>query len=323
MLENTSDFADLHWLLDTLQCIDVGVVGIDKQRHVQVWNGFVASHSGISPGAAKNSTIFELFPDQDLDWMRRTIDTVFQLGYKAYSSWEQRPYVFRFRSYRPITGTTDFMYQNASFIPISAPNGEISHIAIIIYDVTETVTNKLALETVNHQLTEFSRTDGLTQLFNRAHWEDRLKDEFQRFSRTKSTASLVIFDIDHFKKVNDTYGHQAGDEVIRETARILRETARATDICGRYGGEEFVAILIDTPANNALIFAERVRSRIEELTVTYDDIEIRFTVSLGISELNDTISTAHQWLEQSDQSLYLAKSSGRNCIKSFTDITTD
>jgi len=318
--QESTSFSEMHWLFDTLQNIDVGIVGIDRNREVQVWNGFMASHSGVSPGGAIAHSLFDLFPEQDLDWMQRSIDTVFQLGHMAYSSWEQRPYVFQFKSYRPITGTTDFMYQNASFIPISAPNGEISHIAIIIYDVTETVTNKLALETVNHQLTDISRTDGLTQLFNRAHWEERLNEEFARFNRTGRTASLVIFDIDHFKKVNDTYGHQAGDEVIRETARILRETARATDICGRYGGEEFVAILVETSANNAMIFAERMRSRIEALLVKYDDIGIKFTISLGISELNSETATAHRWLEQSDQSLYLAKGSGRNCIKRFTDI---
>ncbi|MBL4583270.1 MAG: diguanylate cyclase [Pseudomonadales bacterium] len=318
-MQNKTDFAELHWLLDTLQSIDVGVVGIDRNRNIQVWNGFMASHSGMSPGTVIDRTIYELFPEQDLEWMRRTIDSVFLLGHKAYSSCEQRPFVFRFRSYRPITGTTDFMYQNASFIPISGTSGETSHIAIIIYDLTETVTNKQALESVNHQLTNISRTDGLTQLFNRAHWEERLNEEFQRFCRTDRVASLVIFDIDHFKKVNDTYGHQAGDEVIRETARVLMETARTTDICGSYGGEEFVAILIDTPVNNALIFAERMRSRIEALTVKYDDVEIKYTISLGVSELNRDTPTAHRWLEQSDQSLYLAKSSGRNCVKQFIE----
>ena len=321
MIQKMNDFSEIHWLLDTLQTIDVGIVGIDNDRRVQVWNGFMASHSGMSPGTVINQSLYDIYPDQDQSWLKRAIDTVFQLGHKAYSSWEQRPFVFRFKSYRPITGTTDFMYQNASFIPVSGTDGKISHVAIIIYDVTETVTNKLALETVNHQLTTISRTDGLTQLFNRAHWEERLNDEFKRFCRTNNAASLVIFDIDHFKKVNDTYGHQAGDEVIRETSKILLETARTTDICGRYGGEEFVVILIDTPADKAIIFAERIRSKIEALTVKYDEVDIKFTISLGISEINADIVTAHQWLEQSDQSLYLAKNSGRNCVKLFADAT--
>jgi len=312
-MEKNNNFSELHWLLDTLQSIDVGIVGVDHNREVQVWNGFMTNHSGISPGSAVGKQIFELFPGLDLDWMRRTLDTVFTLGHQAYSSWEQRPFVFQF------TGTTDFMYQNASFIPVSAPNGETSHVVIVVYDVTETVTNKLALETLNSQLTDISRTDGLTQLFNRSHWEERLNGEYQRFCRTGRPTSLVIFDIDHFKKVNDTYGHQAGDEVIRETARVLMDTARTTDICGRYGGEEFVAILVDTSANNAKIFAERMRSRIEALTVKYDEVEINYTVSLGISELSTETETAHQWLEQSDQALYLAKSSGRNCVRRYSD----
>ena len=320
-MEKSNNFSELHWLLDTLQSIDVGIVGVDQNREVQVWNGFMTNHSGMSPGATVGKQVFELFPDLDLEWMRRTLDTVFALGHQAYSSWEQRPFVFQFKSYRPITGTTDFMYQNASFIPVSAPNGETSHVVIVVYDVTETVTNKLALEMLNSQLTDISRTDGLIQLFNRAHWEERLNGEYQRFCRTGRPTSLVIFDIDHFKKVNDTYGHQAGDEVIRETARVLMDTARNTDICGRYGGEEFVAILVDTSANNAKIFAERMRSRIEALTVKYDTVEINYTISLGISELSTEteIETAHQWLEQADQALYLAKSSGRNCVRRYSD----
>jgi diguanylate cyclase (GGDEF)-like protein len=96
-----------------------------------------------------------------------------------------------------------------------------------------------------------------------------------------------MFDIDHFKKVNDTYGHQAGDEVIRATSRTLKQCMRTTDIAGRYGGEEFAVILIDTTADGATTFAERLRTSIESQPVVHDGKKINYTISLGLAEFRD------------------------------------
>ena len=123
-----------------------------------------------------------------------------------------------------------------------------------------------------------------------------------------------MFDIDHFKKVNDTYGHPAGDEVIRQTARLLRETMRTTDIAGRYGGEEFVIILADTAMDGAQIFAERLRSVIGDQTVRHDQHEIRYTISLGVAEMQERIESPKQWIECADRALYEAKHAGRNRV---------
>ena len=126
-----------------------------------------------------------------------------------------------------------------------------------------------------------------------------------------------MFDIDHFKKVNDTYGHQAGDEVIRRTSSLLQETMRITDIGGRYGGEEFGVILVDTSAQDAMVFTERLRKRIEAEVVEYEEFKIKWTVSLGISELTDDCDTYQSWLEGSDKALYVCKESGRNQSKVY------
>jgi diguanylate cyclase (GGDEF)-like protein len=121
-----------------------------------------------------------------------------------------------------------------------------------------------------------------------------------------------MFDIDHFKKVNDRFGHQAGDEVIRSTARLLLECKRATDIAGRYGGEEFGVILIDTNTDGAWVFAERLRKRVCGQPVTHEGREIAYTISLGMAECVPGIVDHQQWIERSDQALYQAKESGRN-----------
>src|SRR5690606_608652 len=144
------------------------------------------------------------------------------------------------------------------------------------------------------------------------YWEECLTREFSRFKRYHTTSSVVMFDIDHFKPVNDTYGHQAGDEVIRMVAKTLRDNLRQTDIGGRYGGEEFGVILGNTNASDALIFCERIREQIQAQAVVHEEHTLHVTVSLGISEATDSISDYREWLEQADQALYASKEGGRN-----------
>ena len=121
-----------------------------------------------------------------------------------------------------------------------------------------------------------------------------------------------MFDIDHFKKVNDTHGHTAGDAVIKNTSYVLMNTIRKTDIAGRYGGEEFGVILTNTEGHTAQYFAERLRKKIESQTVVYEGTEIKYTISLGIAELDMSMENHQQWIEASDAALYESKRGGRN-----------
>jgi len=306
------DIHDLHWLMDMLQSIDVGLAVLDKDLNIQVWNGFMENHSGCSSAQVLGNNLFSLFPYIQRDWFERKVNSVFMLKSQSFSHWENREYLFKFKNYRPITGSTEFMYQNVTFIPLITTSGEVTQVGVMVYDVTDTAVNKMELEEANKQLERLSRTDRLTKLNNRGYWEECLEVEFQRCSRTGRCSSLVMFDIDHFKKVNDTYGHQAGDEVIRVVSSALMKAIRGTDIAGRYGGEEFGIILIETSSADALKVAERLRKAIEETTVTYDGVDIKFTISLGISEYNESVSTHTAWLEESDKALYQSKESGRN-----------
>jgi diguanylate cyclase (GGDEF)-like protein len=256
--------------------------------------------------------LFELFPEIPKRWFQHKLDSVFMLKARSFITWEQRPFLLHFKNYRPITGLAEFMYQNITLLPLLSVDGSVQHVGVIIYDVTDTATNKRQLETANAQLAQLSRTDRLTGLFNRGYWEERLQQEFARCQRSGLAGSLMMFDIDHFKKVNDTYGHQAGDEVIRTTARLLLDSIRSTDIAGRYGGEEFAVILPDTPATESRILAERLRTRIQQTPVEFDGQRIDFTVSLGIADVHADMAGHAQWLSHSDQALYQAKEGGRN-----------
>lgn len=312
------NIAEMHWLLGILQDVDVGLVVLDRNMRVQLWNGFMENHSGMTPGEVRNKNLFSLFPELPEEWLVRKIESVFLLNNRAFSTWHQRPYLFRFNSYHPITGSAEFMYQNSTIIPLASVTGEVDQVCLIIYDVTDTAIDEQALQQANKELERLGRTDGLTGLYNRRAWEELLSAEFKRSDRTGMKSVLAMFDIDHFKKVNDTYGHQAGDEVIRQVAESLREVKREADIAGRYGGEEFGVILVDTDIVGGLHFAERMRRAIEQSVVRYGAEEIRFTISLGLAEIGGQ-GDYTRWLEQSDQALYHAKENGRNRASVFGD----
>ncbi|MCJ8168067.1 sensor domain-containing diguanylate cyclase [Atopomonas sediminilitoris] len=308
----TDELKSFHWLLEIIHSVDVGVMVLDRSYQVDVWNGFMENHSGLAPDEVQGKTIFELFSEVDEAWLRRKVENVALLGTPAFSIWEQRPYLLRFKSYQPITGMADHMFQNVTMLPLKSTTGVVDHVGLVIYDVTDVAVNKQQLQEANLKLERLSRTDRLTQLFNRGYWEECLNTEYQRFMRYQQPLSLLIFDIDHFKKVNDTYGHPAGDEVIRQVADTLRSLVRNTDIAGRYGGEEFVCLMPDTPGEGGMVLAERIRQRIEQLLVVHEGREIRFTVSLGVAELTPEVPSPSAWLEQADKMLYQSKHGGRN-----------
>lgn len=305
-------FKDVHWQMDILQNIDVGLVVMSPDYTIEVWNSFMQNHSGKAPEDVLNKSIFSVFPELSEQWFRHKSQSVFILQNTAFTTWEQRPYLFKFPHYRPITGTAEHMYQNSTIIPLIDTKGEVSHICLVIYDVTDSAVNKIAQQQANKQLQNLSRTDHLTGLFNRGYWELRLIQEFKRYDRYEQASSLIMLDIDHFKKINDKYGHTTGDEAIRGVSRAIKEQVRDLDIAGRYGGEEFGIVLTNTNGDGACVFAERLRSAIEKLTTYTEGHEIKFTVSLGIAELTDKIHDHRNWIEKADQALYKSKEGGRN-----------
>ena len=308
------DLNEFHWLLAIVQSIDVGVVVLDRDYRVEVWNSFMENHSGRTASEVAQKPFFELFPEVEQEWFRHKVESVVTLGTPAFTIWEQRPYLVRFKNYQPVTGLDDFMYQNTTILPLHATNSRVEHVCLIIYDVTNVAVNKRQLQAMNEQFKQLSRTDRLTGLNNRGHWEEELKREYARHRRYGSSAALVIFDIDHFKKVNDTYGHQAGDTVIQGVAKVVLEQVRDTDIAGRYGGEEFVVLLPDVGVAGARQFAERLRGVVENLRLSHEGQEIPFTISLGVADLSLPCDDHQQLIEWADQALYNSKRNGRNRV---------
>lgn len=159
-----------------------------------------------------------------------------------------------------------------------------------------------------------SVTDPLTGLYNRRHFETTIEREFLRAQRYKSDLSIALMDVDFFKKINDTYGHLCGDYVLREIAYLTLENFRKTDFVFRYGGEEIVILLTETPLDKAVIPIERLRKAIEEYPFCYDCNSMKITVSIGVEGFNENIETPDDMLNNADKALYLAKERGRNQV---------
>lgn len=152
-----SEMEELHWKLSILGAIDVGIVVVDSDYRIQIWNEFMENHSGHLPSKVREQNLFKVAPELDETWLKRKLKPIWELGYRGFITWQQRPYVFRFRNYRPVTGRSEWMYQNVTLLPLSSPRGEIEHICFIVYDVTEQATTHIALhqhEQQHEELTE-------------------------------------------------------------------------------------------------------------------------------------------------------------------------
>ena len=174
------------------------------------------------------------------------------------------------------------------------------------------------LEEMNDKLRRVSQTDGLTGLDNRRYLEERLNEMFEHSLRLHEPLSAVMCDIDHFKSVNDTHGHQAGDAILRQFADLIKKQAREIDRVGRYGGEEFMIILPGTVLDAAVTFAERVREEIDNHVFKYEDLALERTVSCGVASWpHPRIASRDELIRAADDSLYVAKETGRNKVVRF------
>lgn len=172
-----------------------------------------------------------------------------------------------------------------------------------------------------HMLSELAHTDGLTQLNNRRQFEF-MADKKIRARRSFHSMCLLMFDVDFFKRINDNYGHDIGDEVLKKIADIARKEMRRGDILARFGGEEFVALLPESTLEDAMMIAGRLRKNIESHPVMINNTKIHFTISIGVSRLNPDAADLHALIKEADIALYRAKQNGRNQVESFYPLPT-
>lgn len=174
----------------------------------------------------------------------------------------------------------------------------------------------------NRALADVSSRDALTGLYARWYVLEKIEEEINRAIRHGSPMALLMVDLDHFKMINDSYGHRAGDEVLQAMGQVLRDSCRVYDVPGRYGGEEFCLMLPETRIGNTGIVAERIRTRVESTRVHHDSSDLSVTASIGVAGLDEGETTgrlvsAAALIERADQALYRAKNMGRNRIETW------
>lgn len=170
------------------------------------------------------------------------------------------------------------------------------------------------LKRAKEKLLIMATTDELTGLYNRRYFIERLNNEFERFKRFQSKFSFLMIDIDLFKNINDNYGHKCGDLVLQKTSEAMGKTLRSYDILARVGGEEFAIILPETDIKSAETIAERLRKRVYENSIQYEDIEIKITISIGVTQSYINDKNIDDIIVRADRALYISKEKGRNSV---------
>ncbi len=218
--------------------------------------------------------------------------------------------------------------ESAAYVPLIAKNTAVG--VMVLEDLREgesfseeerdlfqSIGSQIAVAIHNAQLYAMAVTDGLTGLYVRRYFDLRMQEEFDQGRRYQRSFSLLLFDIDHFKKFNDTHGHQTGDAVLQQFARLLQENTRKADICCRYGGEEMAVILPETRLEEALVLANKLCLRIRNKTfVSPDDHALRVTTSIGVAEFSEDHTAPEDMVHDADEALYAAKENGRDRVES-------
>ena len=316
--------ADMRLPFDFAKVVDdlptVGLVVVDRRFTVVMWNRFMELNSGVRAEAVLGKNLFDAFPELNRNWLEKKIRSCLVLKSASFSSWQQRPYLFRFRVNSAMTGEAEFMHQDASICPVYDHSGVVQGASITVQDVSALAEAKSLLDRTMDQaldLEESNRRDDLTGLYNRRFFDEQITQEILTARRYSWPLALAVLDIDHFKRINDTYGHPGGDVVLRSLASQLKGMMRGSDTLCRYGGEEFALILPHITSDNAAMLLERLRKAIEITVIEVDTHHrVSVTVSVGIAQLRDNI-TPGELLVQADQSLYASKHAGRNCITCY------
>jgi len=200
------------------------------------------------------------------------------------------------------------LWMDINIVPIFNEQGKLAYFAAIERDLTE---HKM----LQSRLEILASTDALTGLPNRQAIMGKATKEFSRAKRYNRALSLVMIDVDHFKSINDNYGHATGDHVLTNVGHILGDSLRDSDILARIGGEEFVLLLPDTPKSNAEHVAERMRAQLASTTIKHEAQELNITASFGVAAICEEDDTLEQMLGRADVAMYEAKNNGRNQVK--------
>lgn len=308
---------NIDWLSGPLlQQLNSGVILLNNQLQIVYINPYICRRADIQLELVQGKDLFSVFTDAPKAWLSRKLNSVLSLQSPAFSSWEQRQYLFKLPHLRPVSSANQYMAQNCNMLPLTEPGTGEQFVCLLIEDATDAYVYQSQLQQSNLQLLQVNRLDGLTGVLNRNYWQQQLEVEVQRAGRYQHPLSLLFFDLDKFKRLNDDYGHQAGDIVLIEVAKLIGSLLRETDLFGRYGGEEFAIILPDTPLQGAIEVAKRICRRVAATPIEYQQQQLMTSVSVGVSQFSTAV-TADELIQHADLALYQAKRNGRNQVVTY------
>ena len=296
--------SELEQIFDT---INLGLVILDRDLKVRHWNRWMARCSKIEPEQILGRRLFDFFPTLEAHQsFQRNCKSVLAFGSYAFFSQKLHRFLFPFPPTSSFEVKFEQMQQSCTMGPLRDDGRAITGIFLTVEDMTESAANE-------QRLVEMTSKDALTGVYNRRYLETRIREEFGRHRRYSRRLTLVMFDIDHFKMVNDSHGHPCGDFILQSVAGAIANRIRLTDCLARYGGEEFSCLLQETDLPSGMLLAERFRRQVEEMDHDFKGTLVKVTISLGVSELKEE-DTLEQFVKRADEAMYRAKTGGRNRV---------
>lgn len=299
--------------------LPIGLFVLDASGHVHYWNEWLVEKSGITQEQANGQTLGELFPGWHNERFQWAVEQA--TGYHI-------PHVLSQalnRMLLPLKVSISerhgvkWMQQKVSVMPLPGRDG-VDYALVIIQDVTDTVMRAQAANDVMQRFREVSLRDPLTNLFNRRFMWEWLTQQIKESERSGSALACLMLDLDHFKRLNDSLGHQRGDEILLGFATVVQAQLRESDILVRYGGEEFAALLPCCSLRQAIVIAQRIRQQVLGQSIaglTAGEVTCSIGVALYDPQLLD--SDAEELLREADRRLYEAKHGGRNRVCPATE----
>jgi diguanylate cyclase (GGDEF)-like protein len=291
-----------------LDSIKNGILITDKDLKISFWNKWLAVQTGISKENALGSTLNELFPETSFSILQRKVRIAFKINSPTFTNATIEQYVIPIGLNKITKSIFQYMRQETVITPINS-----EQVSIVIYDASPLLEANVKIDEQLKLFKKLSITDELTQCYNKTMFNKLLSAEIKKSARHDYFFSLIIFDIDDFKSVNDTYGHIAGDNALKTLASIARQNIRESDIFARWGGEEFCILLPDTELQGASVLADKVRQIICEFDF---DTPRHLQCSFGISQYC-TGNNENELVAFADKALYYAKNNGKNQVAVF------
>jgi diguanylate cyclase (GGDEF)-like protein len=287
--------------------VNLGIIILDRDLKVQRWNRWLEMHTRITAAEIIGSSLPDHFPNLNKNWFIKSCKSVFNVGNFTFLSQKLHNYFIPITPVHHFDPEFKYMQQNCTLGPIYNDKKEIEYIYMIIQDATEVAAYEAKILDINTK-------DKLTEIQNRRYFESKLKHEIDRHRRYKRPLSLIIIDIDAFKKTNDTYGTQAGDSVLIQLAALFTNRLRVVDTIARYAGEEFAIILPETTIHGAEVVAGQLRDLVRNTRFTFGNETMNITISLGVISANGDEVTVETLLKKIRGILDDAKTKGPDAV---------